>query len=314
MQDDPRYVREAFAAGASRLRAQGGGRRRGRRGGPRGRRRRPLRPPGARRAARRRRGRGERARAEADPLSDREREVLRLLALGHTNQEIAKMLYISVRTAETHRAHIMQKLRLSTRAELVRYALEHGLLDEQPSLTASVRAESCAREDRRGRDSDSSAREAVLGAGLDEELRRPRSPRDALPRRPRASPRPLEHDVRLVVVVRLLRVGLGCDEDVDADLESAASGRRSRSSPSRGREPSLNVGGSRATWPRPGLCPASAFAPARTPRQRSACSQRCSGTAARRRGRRSRDEPMRDACDDRAPRVSQLGQQPRPPP
>ena len=56
--------------------------------------------------------------------------MLRLLALGHTNQEIAKMLYISVRTAETHRAHIMQKLRLSTRAELVRYALEQGLLEE----------------------------------------------------------------------------------------------------------------------------------------------------------------------------------------
>ncbi len=54
---------------------------------------------------------------------------MRLLALGHTNQEIAKMLYISVRTAETHRAHIMQKLRLATRAELVRYAIEHGLLD-----------------------------------------------------------------------------------------------------------------------------------------------------------------------------------------
>ena len=49
--------------------------------------------------------------------------MLRLLALGHTNQEIAKMLYISVRTAETHRAHIMQKLGLSSRAELVRYAL-----------------------------------------------------------------------------------------------------------------------------------------------------------------------------------------------
>ena len=61
--------------------------------------------------------------AEEDPLSDREREVLRLLALGHTNQEIAKQLFISVRTAETHRAHIMQKLRLTTRAELVRYAL-----------------------------------------------------------------------------------------------------------------------------------------------------------------------------------------------
>ena len=74
----------------------------------------------------------ERRRAEEDPLSDREREVLRLLALGHTNQEIAKMLYISVRTAETHRAHIMQKLRLSSRAELVRYALSEGLLEDRP--------------------------------------------------------------------------------------------------------------------------------------------------------------------------------------
>jgi two-component system response regulator NreC len=70
----------------------------------------------------------ERRRAEEDPLSDREREVLRLLALGHTNQEIAEKLFISVRTAEAHRAHIMQKLRLSTRAELVRYALGKGLL------------------------------------------------------------------------------------------------------------------------------------------------------------------------------------------
>jgi two-component system, NarL family, response regulator NreC len=69
------------------------------------------------------------SREEADPLSDREREVMRLLALGHTNQEIAKMLYISVRTAETHRAHIMQKLRLSTRAELVRHAIDQGLLE-----------------------------------------------------------------------------------------------------------------------------------------------------------------------------------------
>ena len=65
-----------------------------------------------------------------DPLSDREREVLRLLAFGHTNQEIAKELYISVRTAESHRAHIMQKLRLSSRAGLVRYALAHGLLED----------------------------------------------------------------------------------------------------------------------------------------------------------------------------------------
>jgi two-component system response regulator NreC len=71
----------------------------------------------------------ERKRAESDPLSEREREVLRLLALGHTNQEIAALLYISVRTAETHRAHVMQKLGLSSRAELVRYALDHGVVE-----------------------------------------------------------------------------------------------------------------------------------------------------------------------------------------
>ena len=81
-----------------------------------------------RRSARgsRRRRRGRPPCRRADPLSDREREVLRLLALGHTNQEIAKRLFISVRTAETHRAHIMQKLGLGTRAELVRYALVKG--------------------------------------------------------------------------------------------------------------------------------------------------------------------------------------------
>jgi two-component system, NarL family, response regulator NreC len=70
----------------------------------------------------------ERDRVAADPLSDREREVLRLLAEGHTNQEIAARLYISVRTAETHRAHIMQKLRFTTRSELVRYAIDQGML------------------------------------------------------------------------------------------------------------------------------------------------------------------------------------------
>ena len=71
----------------------------------------------------------ERERAAADPLSDREREVLRLLAQGHTNHEIAAQLYISVRTAETHRAHIMQKLGFSTRSELVRYAIDQGMLE-----------------------------------------------------------------------------------------------------------------------------------------------------------------------------------------
>ncbi len=131
MQDDPSYVRQAFSAGATGYllkeaadaelvaavrEVAGGGR--------------YVHPTlGARLAAAEAEAQ---ARAAADPLSDREREVLRLLALGHTNQEIAKMLYISVRTAETHRAHIMQKLRLATRAELVRYALEHGLLEEAP--------------------------------------------------------------------------------------------------------------------------------------------------------------------------------------
>ena len=67
--------------------------------------------------------------ARADPLSEREHEVLRLLALGHTNQEIAKTLFISVRTAETHRAHIMQKLGFSSRAELVRYALAKQIIE-----------------------------------------------------------------------------------------------------------------------------------------------------------------------------------------
>jgi len=128
MEDDPSYVREAFSAGASgyvlkeaadnelvtALRQVAAGER-------------YVHPAlGARMAT----AEAEAAaRADTDPLSDREREVLRLLALGHTNQEIAKMLFISVRTAETHRAHIMQKLRLTTRAELVRYALANGLLD-----------------------------------------------------------------------------------------------------------------------------------------------------------------------------------------
>jgi two-component system, NarL family, response regulator NreC len=74
-------------------------------------------------------GAGGPSRGAEDPLSDREREVLSLLALGHTNQEIADRLVVSVRTVEAHRAHILTKLRLSTRAELVRYAIDAGLLE-----------------------------------------------------------------------------------------------------------------------------------------------------------------------------------------
>jgi two-component system response regulator NreC len=129
MQDDPSYVRQAFASGANgyvlkeaaddellaavREVAAGGN---------------YVDPQlGARLAAADATAAAE---AAADPLSDREHEVLRLLALGHTNQEIAQMLFLSVRTAETHRARIMQKLRISTRAELVRYAIDHGVLAE----------------------------------------------------------------------------------------------------------------------------------------------------------------------------------------
>jgi DNA-binding NarL/FixJ family response regulator len=128
MQDDPRYVREAFSSGASgyvlkeaadaevvsaiREVAAGG---------------RYVHPElGARLVAAET---DALRRAEKDPLSDREREVLTLLARGYTNQEIAKQLFISIRTAETHRAHVMQKLRLTTRAELVSYALANGFLE-----------------------------------------------------------------------------------------------------------------------------------------------------------------------------------------
>lgn len=66
-----------------------------------------------------------------DGLSEREVEVLRMISLGYTNAEIAEQLYLSVRTVETHRAHIQQKLRLGSRADLVRYALDHKLIQAE---------------------------------------------------------------------------------------------------------------------------------------------------------------------------------------
>jgi two-component system response regulator NreC len=66
-----------------------------------------------------------------DGLSEREVDVLRMISLGYTNAEIAARLYLSVRTVETHRAHIQQKLRLGSRAELVRYALDHKLIQAE---------------------------------------------------------------------------------------------------------------------------------------------------------------------------------------
>jgi two-component system response regulator NreC len=64
-----------------------------------------------------------------DDLSEREVEVLTLIARGFTNTEIAEQLYLSVRTVETHRSHIQQKLRLTARSELVGYALQRGLVN-----------------------------------------------------------------------------------------------------------------------------------------------------------------------------------------
>ena len=69
-----------------------------------------------------------------EDLSDREREVLALLALGYTNKEVAERLYLSVRTVESHRARIQRKLLVSSRAELVRHALERDLLDWRSSV------------------------------------------------------------------------------------------------------------------------------------------------------------------------------------
>ena len=65
-------------------------------------------------------------------LTEREVDILRLIALGHTNGEIAEQLFLSVRTVETHRAHIQHKLGRTTRAELVRFALEHRLVGDLP--------------------------------------------------------------------------------------------------------------------------------------------------------------------------------------
>src|SRR4051794_15164626 len=66
--------------------------------------------------------------AAPDSLTEREVGVLKLIALGHTNAEIAEQLFLSVRTVETHRGHIQQKLGMSTRAELVRYAIDRGIV------------------------------------------------------------------------------------------------------------------------------------------------------------------------------------------
>jgi len=66
--------------------------------------------------------------AETDALSERERQVLQLIAEGHTTKAIASMLFVSVKTAESHRTHIMQRLDIHNIASLVRYAIRKGMI------------------------------------------------------------------------------------------------------------------------------------------------------------------------------------------
>ena len=61
-------------------------------------------------------------------LTPRELEVLKSISLGFSNKKIAKILHISIKTVDTHRTHIMQKLNIHTTADLVRYAAAHGLI------------------------------------------------------------------------------------------------------------------------------------------------------------------------------------------
>jgi two-component system response regulator NreC len=75
---------------------------------------------------------GASAQQPAETLTQREAEVLRLVAEGFTNAEIAARLFISQRTVETHRLHVMQKLGLKNQAELIRYALRKGLTSAEP--------------------------------------------------------------------------------------------------------------------------------------------------------------------------------------
>ncbi len=72
---------------------------------------------------------GEDERKRYDGLTEREREILALIAEGLSNQEIAQKLYISIKTVQTHRTHIMEKLDLHNRAQLVRYAIRKGLIE-----------------------------------------------------------------------------------------------------------------------------------------------------------------------------------------
>jgi two-component system, NarL family, response regulator NreC len=67
-----------------------------------------------------------------ETLTTRERQVLQLAAEGRTNADIAAALFVSPRTVETHRAHLMRKLGLRTQADLIRYALRRGIIPLEP--------------------------------------------------------------------------------------------------------------------------------------------------------------------------------------
>ena len=120
MEDDPAFVAPAWNAGAAGDASK-------RRPGPTWCGRSGPSPRAAATSIRRSAG-GRSPAATTSSLTERELEVLRLVALGHTNSEIATRMYISPRTVETHRANLQAKLGLTGRPELVRYALEHGVI------------------------------------------------------------------------------------------------------------------------------------------------------------------------------------------
>ena len=122
MQDEPAYARSALAAGALGYVLEEAATR-AHRGGSCGRQGRDV--PGTRGSAQ---GRGRATAGPPDGLSEREFEILKLLALGHTNAQVAQELYLFVELSRAHRSHIQQKLGLRDRAEIVRYALDKRLV------------------------------------------------------------------------------------------------------------------------------------------------------------------------------------------
>ena len=129
MYDDERYLFEALQAGAVGLHPQAGGRHRARRRRPRGRARRAVHDERRRAVAAARVDGRRQSSGPVEPLTLREREVLKLIAEAYTNKQIGETLHLSEKTVESHRANLMRKLEMRDRVELVRYAIRRGLIE-----------------------------------------------------------------------------------------------------------------------------------------------------------------------------------------